>query len=206
MDVGNVIVGILSALGGGALASYLTFRISLKRQKLSEFEVLIQEYKSMKMNLDQRVQILEEKLEQDKARLDLQRGEIQELRYKLQIFESSHADIPLPMWLKDTDGTMLFLNKQYEDTFLIPRGYEANDYVGHKDDAVWGDEIAVAFQLNDRKVIRSKKPVRTIEPLIDEEGDTYYCEILKYPRSASGRVIGISGIVLKTAKTKEELK
>lgn len=63
MDVGNVIVGVLSALGGGALASFLTFRISLKRQRLTEFEVLIEEYKQMKNALEDKIVILERRVQ-----------------------------------------------------------------------------------------------------------------------------------------------
>lgn len=197
---------IVSAIGGGALAAFLTFKISLKKQNLSEFEQLINEYKELRNQLKSRVDHLESELERLKETERKQREEIVSLRNQLNLFESSHVDIPLPMWMKDTDGKMLFLNSNYEDMFLLPRGYNSSDYIGYKDHAVWSKEVADGFSKNDAKIMRTKRPFRSLERLDDVNGGTMWCEFLKYPRIINNKVIGISGIVLRTADTKEELE
>lgn len=205
MDLYPAIKYIIAAATGGGLAALLTFRISLKKQNLSEFEQLINEYKELRNQLKSRVDHLESELERLKETERKQREEIISLRNQLNLFESSHVDIPLPMWMKDTDGKMLFLNSNYEEMFLLPRGYNSSDYIGYKDHAVWSKEVADAFTRNDAKIMRSKKPFRSLEQLDDVNGGTMWCEFLKYPRIINNKVIGISGIVLRTADTKEEL-
>jgi PAS domain-containing protein len=206
MNFNEVVIGIISTIFGGGLASYLTFKIGLKKQGLSEFEKLIEEYKILRESLQKRVDCLEDDIERLREVNTHQREEIVTLRHQLQLFESSHVDIPLPMWMKDIKGKMLFLNSQYEETFLLPRGYNSGDYVGYKDHAVWSKEVSDDFAKNDAKVVRYKKPIKNIEKLDDGSGGVTYCEILKYPRTINGKVIGISGIVLRTADNKEDLK
>lgn len=58
-----------------------------------------------------------------------------------------------PMWHKDHDGTMIYINAAYEDIFLRPRGYTSSDYLNKDDYAVWPLDIAEAFRANDRKVM-----------------------------------------------------
>lgn len=196
---------ILSAIIGGGLASFLTFRLNLKKQRLTEFQELIAEYKIMRNDMQQRILEIESELSRVKEVESRQREEIITLRNQLNLFESSHIDIPLPMWMKDTEGKMLFLNSQYEDTFLIPRGYNMSDYIGYKDHAVWSKQIADEFVKNDAKVIRTKKPNKTIELLESVTGEVYWAEVLKYPRTINNKVIGISGIILRTSNNKEKL-
>jgi hypothetical protein len=80
MELNEIVRYSLSAIGGGALASFLTFRVSLKKQKLTEFEVLINEYKDLHDNLSDRVQALENELHQLKIVEIKQREEIISLK------------------------------------------------------------------------------------------------------------------------------
>jgi PAS domain-containing protein len=205
MSISPEIKYILSAIIGGGLASFLTFRLNLKKQRLTEFQELIAEYKIMRNDMQQRILEIESELSRVKEVESRQREEIITLRNQLNLFESSHIDIPLPMWMKDTEGKMLFLNSQYEDTFLIPRGYNMSDYIGYKDHAVWSKQIADEFVKNDAKVIRTKKPNKTIELLESVTGEAYWAEVLKYPRTINNKVIGISGIILRTSSSKDKL-
>ena len=206
MSASEIIPLVLSTIGGGVLGAFLTFKISLKKQNLTEFEVLINQYKHLEEKLQKRVDSLE--VEQNRLRVveDKQREEIISLRNQLNLFESSSVDIPLPMWMKNVNGEMLFLNRNYEDLFLLPRGYNMSDYIGYKDHAVWTKEVADEFTKNDLKVVRTKRPVRSIERLDEVSGGEMWVEILKYPRIINNKVIGISGIVLRTGNSKEELK
>lgn len=197
---------LAAAVTGGGLASFLTFRISLKKQNLNEFEVLVNQYKELLAKIQIEVDDLRREQVKLMASREKARDEIQELRSKLQLFESSHVDIPLPMWMKDTNGTIVFINQTYEDMFLKPLGFTASDYIGYKDEKIWGEEIAKQFKKLDNDVLKSKKPIERIEPILDSDGSIYYAEVLKYPRFLGSRVIGISGLVKNVAQTKEELE
>lgn len=196
MDWTLIITGLISALAGGGLASYFNYKLGSKKENTNEFTLLLEQYKLLRksdmeeiLGLKSRINELENK--------DLERMlEIQSLKHQLMVFESSHFDIPLPNWLKDTSGRVLFINKEYEETFLIPRGYNMNDYIGSDDYAVWEEAFAKKIIQNDREVIRTKKPITYIEE-IEINGNVIYTEILKYPRKFKDVVIGIGGIVLR---------
>lgn len=201
-----IIQGIGAALAGGAVGAFLTYKLGVRKQKSSEFEILLNERKQITKDLTERIEKLEVQIEAFREREAASKQEIQNLRHQLLMFESSHTDIPLPIWMKDTEGKMIFLNDHYEDMFLLPRGYTIHDYIGKNDYAVWSPEIAKAFISNDKQVIRTKKFVRKIEAIEDATGKIYYADLLKYPRKLQNKVIGISGIILRTAETKEELE
>lgn len=206
MDYTQIILGIVSALFGGGIGAYFTFKINTRKAKTSEFQILLDERREVTSALTHRIKELEDDREKDRFKISELEKEVQTLRHQLMIFESSHIDIPLPVWMKDTEGKMVFLNDVYEKEFLLPRGYSINDYLGKNDYSVWPEEIADAFIKNDKEVMRTKQHIRKIEMLQDAKGNHYYADLLKYPRKFNNTVIGISGVVLRTANTKEELQ
>lgn len=206
MELSTILQLVFTALGGGLIGTFLTFKLNNRKQKASEFQMLLKERKDITEALTNRMDSMEVELRRLREKEAEQAKEISSLRNQLMLFESSHIDIPLPMWLKDNKGKMVFFNEYYEDMFLISRGYTRNDYLGNDDFSVWSEEIAKAFISNDEEVIRTKKHIRKIEKLEDKNGEPYYAEILKYPRKFNRDVIGISGIILRIGKTKDELK
>tara|TARA_R110000851_G_scaffold213020_1_gene365717 strand:+ start:49 stop:327 length:279 start_codon:yes stop_codon:yes gene_type:complete len=62
MKFAELIPLIVSTLGGGILGGLLTFKISLKKQGLSEFEALIKEYKVLNNEFKERLEIVEKEL------------------------------------------------------------------------------------------------------------------------------------------------
>ena len=62
MKFAELIPLIISTLGGGVLGGLLTFKISLKKQGLSEFEALIKEYKTLNNEFKERLEIVENEL------------------------------------------------------------------------------------------------------------------------------------------------
>lgn len=206
MDITTIIVAIVSSIFGGGIGVFFTYKINSRKQGVSEFQALLNERKEIQIDLKNRVAVLEKEVRDLQGQLKDRDTEVQTLRHQLMIFESSHIDIPLPVWMKDTDGKMVFLNNVYEDMFLLPRGYSIKDYLGKNDFSVWSEDIALAFIKNDKEVMRTKKHIRRIEQLEDANGNKYYADLLKYPRKFNNTVIGISGIVLRTAETKEELE
>ena len=206
MDYNNIITVLITTIGAGGIGAFLTYKLGNRKQNQSDFSGVVQEYKDLVETYKKDVADLSKKVDLLIIDLREKEKEITELRHQLLIFESSHVDIPLAMWMKDTNGKMIFLNSHYEDIFLLPRGFRMSDYIGKDDYSVWSAEIAKGFIRNDKQVMFSKKHIRKIEEIEDGEGVVYYAEILKYPRKLNNSVIGISGIILRTAKTKDELK
>lgn len=207
----EVILGLVgSLLGGGALGAvingYFNSKTEDKKTEIDASDRLISQWEKLLEPLQSRVKELELQIEEFRQREIKHKEEISTLKNQLIIFESSHSDIPLPMWMKDIDGKMVFLNRLYEDQFLIPRGYTMHDYIGKYDSDVWSPEIAEVFAQHDKKVIRNKRYIREIEKIEDGAGSHYYADILKYPRMLNNKVIGISGIVMNTSNDIEELR
>ena len=201
MDLTQIIVTIITVIFAGGLGVYFTYLLNNRKEDSNQFSVLIEEYKILRS---------EEKLALSKLRIRLDKLEtkeremlleIQSLQNKLLIFEGSHTDIPLPTWLKDVSGKMLFINKEYEDLFLNPNGISLEDYIGYTDHDVWPESVADSFTKHDMLVIRTKKPTRVIE-IIDISGVRTWLEVLKYPRKFKSKVIGIGGIVLRQSSSK----
>lgn len=209
MDIGTILGLLGSLLGGGALGavvtSYFSSKSEDKKTEVDASDRLISQWEKLLQPLRDRVTDLENKLEEARLRELEYKSEISSLKNQLIIFESSHVDIPLAMWMKDTSGKMVFLNAIYEDMFLIPRGLSMYDYVGKFDKDVWSDEVAREFGKHDKEVIRTKKYVRHIEKIDDGTGGFVYADVLKYPRMLNNKVIGISGIVMELSKDREKL-
>jgi len=206
MTTAEIITGVGALLSGGVIGAVLSFKLGTRKQDTSEFSVLIGEYKKLYDKQEARLNALEIEVADLKDKESKYKDEVSKLRTQLMIFEGSHLDLPLPMWMKDTDGEMIFLNSYYEDEFLSPRGFCMKDYLGKNDYSVWTPEVAKSFIAHDKEIVKRKQSRRFIEKLERADGEKYYAEVLKYPRMLDNRIIGISGIILKTAETKEELK
>lgn len=215
-------------LGGGLIGAVLTYLLNIKKvdsakdttdrtQLVNEFKILLNERKEITdkviaenyklvEKLQNRIAYLENEISNLKITLTNEAKEVTILRNQLLLFESSHVDIPLPMWMKDTNGKMIFLNRIYEDYFLLPINKSMEDYIGNTDNAIWDKEIADKFIKNDQKVIRTKKYIRTIEYVNGKDGTLFPVEILKYPRTINGKVIGISGMVLDMNPNEDKIK
>ena len=128
-------------------------------------------------------------------RLNVKDLEIQRLRYDLALMESAHQDLPIPMWLKDENGTMLACNRSYEELFLLPMGKTRADYIGYSDFDVWPEDVAKTFIANDIEVYRNGKIFNSTERFPVDGIITDY-HVIKYPRYAGGQKIGIAGIAI----------
>lgn len=190
---------VIAVVSGGFVTGILTFLLSKRKQSVDEFKELIDYWKTE----NARLRALEEKNSEFIQRLQ---KEVNNMKQKLLLMESAHYDLPLPQWLKDTDGVMLSLNSEYEKTFLLPLGLTAHDYIDKHDQDVWGEEIAKHFAIGDKMIIAYKKPYHTVEPIKDLNGDIIYWEIFKYPRFAGNFLIGIGGIAVKQVKDENTIK
>jgi hypothetical protein len=199
------ILGII--FGAGGLGGFLTYKLGNRKQDNSEFISVVTEYKQLVEGYKAEVGELRKEVLSLKTFLDKKHDEVVHLRNQLMIFESSHVDIPVPMWLKDTKGVMLFLNEEYERLILHPSGKTSKEYIGHTDFDVWPKEVARLFTSNDKEVMRKKKPVEFVETWAGQNDVVFEGRLLKFPRFLNrNTVIGIGGIIMEIKEVKKTKK
>lgn len=182
--LGEIITGVL-AFGGGALLN----RVLPQKEP---YPVLMME----QLNLDLKQEnsflkkdnmVLSQKLQEQGKRIFI-------LEQRMNLVESVPHDLPIPMWMKGTDGIMEYLNEEYENIFLKPFGKTAADYIGKDDFAVWPEEIAKAFRLHDQQVLEKKIVYNGREKVPNNKGEIELWRIIKYVRWAGPIPVGIAGI------------
>jgi PAS domain S-box-containing protein len=204
MTTQEVIAFLATALGSGGLGAFLHNRIANRKQDESEFTTLIDRWQELyekqlekEKRLEKRIGVLEKEVGLLKNESFSKDGRIEELQHQLMIFESSHADVPVPIWLKDTNGKMLFLNSEYERQILNPIGLGAEAYIGKTDEDVWGESISNKFAAHDKKVMRLKRSIEFKEVWRGSNGIQFEGRVIKYPRFLNNKtVIGVGGIIL----------
>jgi len=209
----SMIATIAAALFSGGAASFLTYKLGNRKQDETEFSSLIKVYKDLldsnKETLKEcgiRLDDLERTVENLKTDVHRKDKEIQHLRNQLLIFESSHSDVPVPIWLKDTNGIMLFLNDEYEKAILRPINKTKEDYIGETDFKIFSSDVASTFRKNDRRVQTQKKPIRFKEKWEGVNGTWYEGDVIKYPRFLNrDTVIGIGGIIINIKEIDEAI-
>ena len=184
----NWIEVIASLIAGGTITTVFNYFLAKKKDNRDTFEAIIKVWAEDNQRLRQETVKLDNEIKQ------LQQS-IVELQSKLIILESSQADLPIPMWVKDLNSIVLYVNDAYEREFLKPFGYSKYDYIGKTDFQIWPEELARNYVQNDRKVIDSKIILYTVEQTSNEaDGEKWF--IIKYLRYAAGKPIGIAGIAI----------
>lgn len=99
--------------------------------------------------------------------------------------------IPDIAWLKDQDSRLIAVN----EAFGRVCGMAPEKVVGRTDVDIWPPELADAYRVDDRVVMRTRRRKRLEERMIDSQGAEIWLETIKTPVvDGDGRVIGISGI------------
>src|SRR5439155_10737975 len=94
------------------------------------------------------------------------------------------------IYVKDTQGRYLLINRQFEDLFHVTR----EQVVNKTDYDLFPRELAEAFQENDRKVLETRSPLE-FEELAPHDGELRTYISIKFPLSdAAGLLHAICGI------------
>jgi hypothetical protein len=110
---------LIAAVSHGATA-VASFWIALKTSKRDDFSAVVNVLKDDNQALRERIIKLEERIGGLEGNLTIERKRTNFLDSQIRIWESAHQYLPIPQWLKSSDGRMLALNKAYEDAFLKP--------------------------------------------------------------------------------------
>lgn len=119
--------------------------------------------------------------------------QVEKMRSNIVLLSMSFDDFPNPRWTKSADLMMLKMNKPYEEMYLDPIGKTRQDYIGKYDYDIWPEDIAYQYRLNDREVMREKRPITFEEKVINGSGDTLTVQVTKYPIILNGTVFGVRG-------------
>lgn len=122
---------------------------------------------------------------------DLER-QLFELRHKLEVMEFAPFSIPLPMWMKGPFGVIDFINDEYEETFLKPRGLTRDDYLGKTDFEIWPREVAEEYRKHDQEVMETERTFNGRETVVDNTGKEIKWRVMKFFRKIPRGVVGIA--------------
>jgi hypothetical protein len=175
----------------GLLTTMLTFFINRQELGITEFD------RTSKILQDQ-IDILREENTLLKLRIDREVEERQKIQNQFNLLISSQFNRPFPEWIK-LDGKVIFLNKKYEEVFLLPRGKTMDDYIMRKDISVWEKEQADEYTRNDNKVITSGRPWSGTVKVPMGDGQKQEWKVYKYPYyfgMGSQQKVGVAGIAI----------
>lgn len=160
--------------------------------------------------LNIKVDRLEEDNIRQRIKIDLQSGQIADLKsellqktiagYEFNALVQSSDDSPVPQWSKKVVNgkyIMRYFNKAYADVFLIPRGIDPYSYIGNEDYVAWDSVLVKEFHRRDSLVFATKRPFRGTIMLPDSIGNLEKWNVNKYPVFYDGEPIFISGLAYK---------
>jgi len=166
-----------------------------RRNQVNDTKFIVDFLKSQVEGLTVKVEELTDDLnEVNSKNIELVKS-IRILQYQITVTETAHLNSPFPMWIKDLNGIMISLNKSYEKHFLLPQGFTSSDYIGYKDEKIWGKELSEVFQKNDDAALEDSIWQG------NEVGGDYKnllkkWHFIKYKRVVEGITIGIAGIAI----------
>lgn len=189
--------GVVSGLLSGKVWDYFARKRESKTTQQSAdqsgFEILQKAWKDEFHRLESKIDEMNTELgRREKVISDLEH-EVMNLKTRMSILSATTPSLPIPAWKKSPDGVMLGLNEAYEKAFLTPQGFKMSDYVGSKDEKIWGKSIADHFKENDNKAINN----HTSATIVFEEHQHNLLEgwvFLKYPEFIEDTLVSISGI------------
>ena len=136
-------------------------------------------------------------------------GQIQDITERKQVQEKlreSEARVraiidnsPTMIFLKDTEGRYLLVNRQFERMFHL----DQKTIVGKTDVEIFPPQQAAAFQANDRKVVQAGVSLQFEEEALHDDGP-HISIVFKFPlRTMDGTLYGIGGITTDITERKQ---
>ena len=173
----------------------LTFKVDWKKTDIDYNKVTLQNYQELYESIKADMIILKKENEELKRQvLELQMIQVVTSQNSL-MFSNSIDDLPFPYWVKARDGTMVKLNKMYEDLYLKPKNLRRSDYIDKTDYAIWTKSESDRFRKNDLEVITSKS-IKTYYEVFEVNGRIYNTKVFKFPIYLNNNVIGVGGIII----------
>jgi PAS domain S-box-containing protein len=128
-----------------------------------------------------------------------ERKQVQEqLRESEARFRAILDNSPTMIFLKDTEGRYLLVNRQFERMFHL----DQKTIAGKTDVEIFPPQQAAAFQANDREVVQAGVPLQFEEEALHDDG-LHTSIVFKFPlRTMDGKLYGIGGITMDITERK----
>ncbi len=108
-------------------------------------------------------------------------------------------NLPARAYMKDVNGHYIYVNetlRRYFDERNIA-------WLGMRDDDIWPDSTAALFKENDLFVLEKKTAVQVIEPVVEDDGLSYWLDS-KFPiLNENGDAIIIAGVTVDITERKQ---
>jgi PAS domain S-box-containing protein len=112
------------------------------------------------------------------------------LRESEERFRAIMGNSPTMVFLKDTEGRYLQVNRKFEDSFHIAN----RDLVGKTDQHIFSHEQEAVFRAHDRKVLEAGRPMEFEEVALHDDGP-HTSIVVKFPLlNAQGECYALCGI------------
>ncbi len=121
------------------------------------------------------------------------------LRETEERFQAFMDNTPTVVFIKDTDGRYLFVNKMWQNVF----GKLEQEVQGKTDFDIWSHEIAEVQQTNDKIVWANKKPLEVVETLPVADGSMREFITIKFPLKIGEKERFIAGVKIDITERRE---
>lgn len=138
---------------------------------------------------------LEHSIDTMQERIDILEVENNQLRTQLRDLRSLHPEMPIPMSLKDSQGTILTINQAFEDAFLIPQGLVRNSVIGEHFEKMFSDETVSVIRDADVLTMSTKEYVE-IDGSVTLSKLLLGWKLFKYPVYSQGSFVGIATLFI----------
>jgi diguanylate cyclase (GGDEF)-like protein/PAS domain S-box-containing protein len=99
-------------------------------------------------------------------------------------------NFPFMVWLKDKESHFLANNSIFAQVAGVK---DVKDLEGKTDFDIWPAKLAKTYVEDDLKVLKSGKPITTVELIKKIDGEDYWAETYKSPVTINGEIIGTVG-------------
>lgn len=101
-------------------------------------------------------------------------------------------------WIKDAEGRYLYINRLFEESLI-----KELDWKEKTARELWSEEIAVHYELNDRKVWETRVPLHTVEPFV-QDGEFRHALVSKFPIvDHKGAPVLLGGVAVDITERKQ---
>ena len=205
----EIVIAVLGIVNVAFITWQVLIKTGLSNKKLSlegqeglvkNYENLVKTHLSEIEKLRIRVDDLQgtvDELEKENRQLHI---DIEQVRTNFVLLEASNLHLPLPYWIKDRSGRMLFINESYEKEFNA----NLDAYKGKTDIEYWSDVLGPVegklvgqeYQKNDSYVMESGQVWKGWETVRRAQGDLVKYRIVKFPVLFNQIIIGVAGLAI----------
>jgi len=86
-------------------------------------------------------------------------SEIVEARMNTIMVSATSDYNPIPMWLTDKSGTIIWINRAYIKKYLDPKGIRVAEVLGTRGEYIFGEAVVSKFLKNNEIVLQKERPL-----------------------------------------------